>query len=152
MKRLSSIALVVVGLVLGGCGESDVDATATPSATVANDAVVPTPVAPRENPVVDALALNDSYRAILVDRGSIANPRDLETIARSYCEGLPVCRAAIWFDENLMPRQMPVSASAVAAQAYAFGRTSTGAENSMWNCDIFPEFEEERRCLPRRLG
>lgn len=153
MTRLRSVALVLAGLALAGCGDSTTPtpAPASPAGGETPAAAAPTPGATRENPVIEALALNDWYRAILVDRASIANPRDLETIARSYCEGLTVCRAAIWFEEGSLPRAMPVSATAVAAQAYAFGRTAAGVENTLWNCDLFPQFEAERACLPRRL-
>ena len=152
MRRLRSVAAIVAGLALAGCGDSaDEPAPAPASARPSAGEAAPAPTATRDNPVIEALALNDWYRAILVDRASIANPRDLETIARSYCEGLTVCRAAIWFEEASLPREMPVAATAVADQAYAFGRTAAGVENTLWNCDLYPQFEAEHACLPRRL-
>ncbi len=163
MRRLGSFLAGLAALAVAGCGDANEPVPQTPAPTTGEAAVAPqTPpanpapaaaavdaAAPRDNPVIEALSLNDWFRAVLVDRASIANPRDLETIARAYCEGLTVCRTAIWFDEAFLPREMPVSAEAVLQQAYAFGRTGTGAENSLWNCDTYPAFEAERACLPR---
>lgn len=154
MRRLRPLFTVVVVLVLSGCGdagETDDATVAAPSGVASPSVAAPEAAPPRDTPVIEALALNDWFRAVLVDRASISNPRDLETIARSYCDGLAICRTAIWFDQAVLPREMPVSAAAVDRQAYAFGRTGTGAVNSLWNCDIYPEFEAERACLPRPM-
>lgn len=154
LRRLRPLLTVVVVLALSGCDDAGVDddtTAAAPSGGASPTVATPETGPPRDTPVVEALALNDWFRAVLVDRASISNPRDLETIARSYCDGLAICRTAIWFDPAALPRAMPVSAASVDQQAYAFGRTGTGAENSLWNCNIYPEFEAERACLPRPM-
>ncbi|MGD9739168.1 MAG: hypothetical protein AB7O56_00760 [Bauldia sp.] len=162
-RRTSSLVALVTALLLAACGDDD-SAGDEPVAAepVAAEPVAAAPggtpapgVAGAEaipaNPVIEALELNDWYRAILVNPDAVADPRDLEAIARPYCEGLDVCRAAIWFDVRDLPRAMPVPARQIEEQAFALGRTITGEENILWNCDIFPEFEAERACLPRPM-
>jgi hypothetical protein len=67
------------------------------------------------------------------------------------CEGLTVCQAGLWYDVNDMPAAMPVTAVQLRDQAFSFGRTAAGVERALWNCSIFPQFEAERRCLPRLM-
>lgn len=145
---LVCLLLAAAALTLTGCGGDEQSAT-TPAPTEAAAADVAVPVTPPGNPVIEALELNDWYRAILVDRAAIADPHELEAIARPYCEGLAVCRAAIWFNAAALPRAMPVDADAVEVQAFALGRTANGTENVLWNCNLFPQFADEQACLPR---
>ncbi|MCC6736541.1 MAG: hypothetical protein IT534_10510 [Bauldia sp.] len=146
MSRLGLSLLLLAAAALAGCGSGDDGDT---GADTAPPAVAAQPVTPPGNPVMEALELNDWYRAILVDGAAITDPHQLEALARSYCEGLTLCRTAIWFDVANLPRAMPVDADALQTQAFAFGRTANGAENVLWNCTLYPQFEAEHACLPR---
>jgi hypothetical protein len=103
-------------------------------------------------PIIEVRALNEWYRAVLIDERAITDPLELETIGRQICEGLAPCRAAMWFDAADAPTEYPVREIQIRYQVFAFGRTMSGDENILWNCDVFPEFEAERRCLPRPLN
>jgi hypothetical protein len=103
------------------------------------------------SPIIRVVELNSWYRAVLVDREATRNPRDLEALAKPLCEGMTVCRVGVWIDEWTMPNGMPVRASQLEAQEYAFGRNPKGEETSLWNCNKYPEFEAEGACLPRVL-
>ncbi len=150
-----AVLLATAALALAGCGDEPETAGAVSEPTVAAAggaapaetvaATIPT------DPVIEAHELNDWYRVVLINPAAIRNPRDLEAIARPYCEGLPTCRVGLWYSERDFPRQLPVPGYQLRYQVFAFGRTITGAENALWNCDTFPEFEAERLCLPRAM-
>jgi hypothetical protein len=101
-------------------------------------------------PVLQRRMLNEWYSALLVDRNAISDPHELEAIARPMCDGLDVCAVNIWYDEADMPTQIPMREIELRYQVFAFGRTATGRESVLWNCNVFPEFEGVA-CLPRVL-
>lgn len=162
ITRLAPLALAA-SLLLSGCGgapnSGPADATATPnSASPSQPVASQAPAAPVERPVeaggpiLKLIELNSWYRAALVSREATRNPRDLEAIARPICEGLSVCRVGIWTDQFTMPAAMPVRAPQLEAQEFAFGRTAKGEESALWNCNRYPEFEDEDACLPSVLN
>ena len=97
-------------------------------------------------------SLTIGTRAVLVDENGISDPRQLEAIARPFCEGQGPCLVALWYDRADYPTQMPVAEIQLRYQVFVLGRTLDGTENVLWNCNVFPEFEAERRCLPRPLN
>lgn len=101
--------------------------------------------------VAEIRPLSDWYFAVVINEEAVADPADLEPIGREICEGLAPCRAAMWYNPAIAPRAFPVDEDALLAQVFAVGRTIDGRENVLWNCDVFPQFEAERRCLPRLL-
>lgn len=103
------------------------------------------------NPVVDIRPLNDWYFAVVINQQALTDPAELEPIGREICQDLAPCRAAMWFNPQVAPNGFPVAERALREQAFAIGRTADGSENVLWNCNLFPQFEEERRCLPRLL-
>jgi hypothetical protein len=103
-------------------------------------------------PIIEIRELNDWYRVVLIDERAVADPRDLEAIGREICEGLAPCRAAMWYDAEAAPAGFPVDEVDLRAQVFGFGRTMDGAENILWNCNVFPQFEAERSCLPRPMN
>ena len=133
----------------------DAPAEAAPEA-VGEPAAEPEPAAavdPGElEPIIEIRELNDWYRAVLIDERAIADPRDLEPIGREICEGMAPCRAAMWYDAEAAPAGLPVDEVNLRAQVFGFGRTMDGAENILWNCNVFPQFEAERSCLPRPMN
>lgn len=109
--------------------------------------------APAEaGPVLEVRELNSWYRVVIINEPALTDPLELETIGREICEGLAPCRAAMWFDADEAPAGFPVLEMNLQAQIFGFGRTEAGAENILWNCDFFPEFEADRRCLPRPMN
>lgn len=114
-------------------------------------AVTPAPAGPAAGPVIEAIALLDWYHVVLVNPDAITDPRQLEAIARPYCDGLETCRIGLWYSAQDFPRQSPVPNYLLNKQVFAFGRTLTGAENALWNCDVFPELQAPGQCLPRGL-
>ena len=121
----------------------------TPAANAGGGAAVP--FVPGTEPIIEAIALMNWYHVLLVNPAAIADPRDLEAIARPYCDGLESCRIGIWYSEPDFPRELPVPNYRLNKQVFAFGRTLTGAENALWNCDVFPEMQAPGQCLPRGL-
>lgn len=131
--------------------EVPVEAIDTPAIADA-DAVAEGDEGGETGPAIVAIyELNDWYRAITLDEEAVADPADLEMIGREICEGMAPCRAAMWFDASLTPRGFPVEEVVLRDQVFAFGRTMDGDENVLWNCDYFPQFEAERKCLPRPM-
>jgi hypothetical protein len=100
-------------------------------------------------PIVELRVLNDWFRALVLNEAAIADPLELEGIGREICEGLTPCRVMMWYDIAETPDTLPVTQEQIISQVYAFGRSLAGVENSQWHCDRFPEFEDERRCLPQ---
>lgn len=100
-------------------------------------------------PIVELRVLNDWFRALVLNEAAIADPLELEEIGREICEGLTPCRVMMWYDAAEAPDALPVTQEQIVSQVYAFGRSLAGVENSQWHCDRFPEFEDERRCLPQ---
>lgn len=175
--RGGSIAagLLAIGLCLSACGGDDdtggqaggaagAPATAqpatlaagTPAATPGTPAANaggggPVPFVPGTAPVIEAIALLNWYHVLLVNPAAIADPHELEAIARPYCDGLESCRIGIWYDESDFPRELPVPNYRLNKQVFAFGRTLTGAENALWNCDVFPQLQAPGQCLPRGI-
>lgn len=174
--RRGSVAagILALGLCLSACGSADdaeepvragADATITTPAVA--DPAVPataplTPAAAAGGPVgepagaitdtvIDHIALMDWFHVVLVNPAAITDPRQLEAIARPYCDGLETCRIGLWYSAADFPRQMPVPNYQLNKQVFAFGRTLTGAENALWNCDLFPELQAPGQCLPRGL-
>lgn len=162
-RFISVVSLLAAAtLTLAGCGDSE---EATPA--IAPEAAVPVPVEPVAepggdaavepapapgDPVIEVHELNDWYRAVLVDENAISDPRQLEAIARPFCQGQGTCLVALWYDRADYPTQMPVAEIQLRYQVFTLGRTLDGTENVLWNCNVFPEFEAERRCLPRPLN
>lgn len=144
-------------------GEETADAADAPAAAEAPAAGAP-PVAanpaeraePAESaatgPVLEIRELNSWYRVVVIDERAMTDPLELEAIGREICEGLAPCRASMWFDADEAPAAFPVLEMNLRAQIFGFGRTEAGAENILWNCDFFPEFEADRRCLPRPMN
>ena len=167
--RGGSIAagLLAIGLGLSACGGDEdtggqaggaagAPATAqpatpagTPAANVGGGAAVP--FVPGTEPVIEAIALMNWYHVVLVNPAAIRDPRELEAIARPYCEGLETCRIGLWYSEPDFPRELPVPNYRLNKQVFAFGRTLTGAELVQWNCDVFPEMQAPGQCLPRGI-
>ena len=154
--------LAVLATFLAACGEetdpnpappptAETPATRAPATPIAQ--VPDTPVIPADPAVaiVEVRELNEWYRAVLINPAAISDPRQLEGLARPLCEGLTVCQAGLWYDVNDMPVAMPVSAVQLRDQAFGFGRTAAGVERALWNCNVFPQFEAVRLCLPRLL-
>jgi hypothetical protein len=147
-------------MLLAACGGDDEPEDA-PSAAAESEgagerAVEPEPAAavnPGDfQPIIEIRELNDWYRVVLIDERAIADPRDLEAIGRQICEGLAPCRAAMWYDAEAAPAAFPIDELNLRAQVFGFGRTIDGAENILWNCNVFPQFEAERSCLPRPMN
>lgn len=154
--------LAVLATFLSACGdEADPNPASTPAVETPVARGPATPIAPLpETPVIPAdpavavvevRELNEWYRAVLVNAAAITDPRQLEGLARPLCEGLTVCQAGLWYDVNDMPAAMPVTAVQLGDQAFGFGRTAAGVERALWNCNMFPQFEAVRLCLPRLL-
>ena len=113
----------------------------------------PAPIDPAElEPIIEIRELNDWYRAVVLEPLAITDPLALEAIGREICEGLTPCRAAMWFDAADTPTGFPVQEAQLRYSVFAFGRALSGDENILWNCDVYPEFEAERRCLPRPMN
>lgn len=119
--------------------------------TPAADAGAEEPALNSDTPIVEIYELNDWYRAVSLNEQAVADPEDLEALGREICEGLAPCRAAMWYDASLTPTAFPVAEEVLREQVFAFGRTTDGAENILWNCNFFPQFETDRRCLPRPM-
>ncbi len=177
--RRASVAagLLAVGLCLSGCGGDEetggqagntaggvaaaqpanpttpAGTPPTPAGTPATpaNAATPAPLPPGTDPVIEALALMNWYHVVLVNQAAVGDPRELEAIARPFCEGLETCRIGLWYSEPDFPRQMPVPNYQLNKQVFAFGRTLTGAELVQWNCDVFPEMQAPGQCLPRGI-
>ena len=163
--RIIPIASLVAAaiLTLAGCGDSEETTTASEPEAAApalaepapepagGDAAIEPGLAPGD-PIIEAHELNDWYRAVLIDENAIADPRELEAIARPFCEGLEPCRVGLWYDRADFPTQLPVAELQLRYQVFALGRTIDGTENVLWNCNVFPEFEAERLCLPRPMN
>ena len=141
-------AAEVPGNELAGGAEPAVAPAAPPAAAEPAAPVDPETI----EPIIDVRELNDWYRALLIDERAISDPLELETIGRTVCEGLTPCRAAMWFDAADVPAALPVAEAQLRYQVFAFGRALSGDENILWNCDVFPEFEAGRRCLPRPMN
>ena len=122
-----------------------------PDAAVGAPAPAPSAGAVPTGPVIEAIELNEWYRVVLVNPAAINDPLELEAIARPFCDGLETCRIGLWYSEADFPRQLPVPGYQLSKQVFAFGRTLTGAENALWNCDTFPELQAPGKCLPRAL-
>jgi hypothetical protein len=172
--RRGSIAagLLALSLCLGACGSEEeatgqvgqgaegTPAAARPASPATTTAVgqaadaggaVPAAGAAAGPAVIEAIALMDWYHVVLVNPAAITDPRQLEAIARPYCEGLQTCRIGLWYSAQDFPRQSPVPNYQLNKQVFAFGRTLTGAENVHWNCDVFPELQAPGQCLPRGI-
>ena len=176
--RLQSIAatpfLALALTTLAACGgaeDSADDIADEPALNVVEDpaplaadepappAVEPTPpaeiaaIAAGDNPlaaVIEAHELAATYVSVLVDEDLLADPRGLEEIGRYHCEGRTGCRAMIWFSRSYLPLSLPVEARQTEAAVFGYGISAAGHELVQWNCDLFPEFEEnELQCLPR---
>jgi hypothetical protein len=176
---LATLALGLASCGGGDDGDADVDVgaagggpiaappTTTPATPAANAgpaaATTTAPATPAANPgaaaapagatgpVIEMIALNDWYRVVLVNPDAVEDPRELEAIARPFCDGLQTCRIGLWYSAADFPRQLPVPGYLLSKQVFAFGRTLTGAENALWNCDVFPELEGPGMCLPRAI-
>jgi hypothetical protein len=158
--------VLAAALVLAACGGDDEPAAGPPAAAEPEAAAEPAgqePAAVAEpepaavepgeiQPIIEIRELNEWYRVVLIDERAIADPHDLEPIGREICEGLAPCRAAMWYDAAAAPAGFPVDEINLRAQVFGFGRTMDGAENILWNCNIFPQFEAERSCLPRPMN
>jgi hypothetical protein len=141
--------LVMAAASLVGCSD-----TPAPSAADGAPGAIGSPAVAAggdTGPVLELRVLNDWYRAVLINEDAVADPHDLEAIARPICEGMQVCRVGLWYDEADMPEKMPVREAQLRYQVFAFGRTFDGSENVLWNCNVFPEFEVPNRCLPRPM-
>jgi hypothetical protein len=169
----TAAGLLAIGLCLSACGGDNdsggqaagagAPTTAQPAAPAGTPAApAGTPAAnagggaavtfiPGTEPIIEAITLLDWYRVLLVNPAAIADPRELEGIARPYCDGLETCRIGIWYDEADFPRELPVPNYRLNKQVFAFGRTLTGAENALWNCDVFPQLQAPGQCLPRGI-
>jgi len=136
----------------------EVEAPAAPEAPgdappAAAEPAAPAAAEPAETGLVlEIRELNSWYRVVVIDERAMTDPLELEAIGREICEGLAPCRAAMWFDADEAPAAFPVLEMNLRAQVFGFGRTEAGAENILWNCDFFPEFEADRRCLPRPMN
>ncbi len=101
--------------------------------------------------IVDSRQLADWYFAVLVDEAAIADPVELEPIARSFCPETGVCQVGVWYDQERFPTTLPVTTTQLRNEVFGFGRNEAGTEFVLWNCNTFPQFEAERRCLPRAM-
>ncbi len=157
--------VLAAALLLAACGGDDEPAAGSPVAAepeaAGEPAAGPEPAVAAEagqpepgefEPIIEIRELNDWYRVVLIDERAIADPRELEAIGREICEGLAPCRAAMWYDAGAAPAGFPVDEINLRAQVFGFGRTIDGAENILWNCNVFPQFEAERSCLPRPMN
>jgi hypothetical protein len=113
-------------------------------------AATPAAAAP-PSAILKVLQLADWYRAALVDKTQIKDPHELEALVKPVCDGLKACAVGVWYDEASMPQKLPVRPEQLDEQQYRFGRTYDGTEESLWNCDKYPEFEAEKDCLPREM-
>jgi len=102
-------------------------------------------------PIAELRVINDWYRALVLNEEAITDSFELERIGKEICEGLTPCRVAMWYDSAEAPTALPVTREKIVSQVFAFGRSLSGAENSQWHCDRFPEFEADRLCLPQPL-
>ena len=125
-------------------------AAAAPAGGFAATTAAPTPAVPT-NPVVEAITLLEWFKVLLIAPAAIGDPRELEAIARPYCDGLATCRIVLWYDAASFPRELPVPGFKLRYQVFAFGRTIDGRENALWNCLTFPQFTAERLCLPQAM-
>jgi hypothetical protein len=164
----SAFLLVLMAAMLAGCGgdESDDDGgTPVPPAVgeptpPAEEANVP-PAVEERTPVeigeagdtgaavIESHELSPTYISVLVSEAPLADPLDLEVIARPFCEGRSACRVEIWFDRTFLALALPVQHQQTEAVAFAYGVNLAGRETTHWNCRLFPEIPSlGRRCLP----
>lgn len=151
-RSIPLVALAGFAMLLAACSDdSDTPASTNAAAPAAPVATATAALSAEAGPVLEDHELSSWYRSVLINPAAISDPRELEAIARPYCEGLETCRVGLWYDRQDFPTAMPVREIQLRYQVFAFGRTIDGSENALWNCNVFPEFEAERLCLPRPL-
>lgn len=149
----SAIPLVLMAAMLAGCGgEEAADDAGGETTPRVEEERTPLEIGGADGPgaaVIESHELSPTYISVLVGEALLADPLDLELIARPFCGGRPACRVEIWFDRTFLPLTLPVQHQQTEAVAFAYGLNLAGRETTHWNCRLFPDIPSlGRRCLP----
>lgn len=134
MSGLSGWRAIAVGLALAlsGCGENQ--AAKSPQA----EAVA--------KPLPEFIQLPglDNW-AMIVPAG--AAPNDFTLWAKDQCGAAAICGVYAWSDKAAAARALPMTDPEAASMVFSYGlNRNSGFEQSLWNCEAFPQPEPDR-CL-----